>query len=84
MVLPSSYIVSGDLTKVGDYPIAQGGFADVWEGTHCGRDVCVKQLRISLSDPALEKVRTGACTRVLKKTHGRRSHSSKRSLYGKG
>ena len=58
MTLPSSYAVSGDLARVGDHPIAFGGFADVWEGTHGGGKVCVKVLRISMNDDqTLTKVR---------------------------
>ena len=48
--LPSSHIVSGDLAKTGDHPIAIGGFADVWEGTLGGNRVCVKVLRVTLND----------------------------------
>ena len=49
MTLPSSHIVSGDLARIGKGPIF-GGFADVWQGTHGGREVCIKALRISLND----------------------------------
>ena len=45
--LPSSYTISGDLARVGDHPIAFGGFSDVWKGTHNDTDVCIKQLRVS-------------------------------------
>jgi len=48
--LPSSHMISGDLARTGDNPIAFGGFTDVWQGSHGGRRVCVKALRISLSD----------------------------------
>ena len=58
MTLPSSYTASGDLARVGDEPAAFGGFADVWEGTHGGKKVCIKVLRVTLNDdPALTKVR---------------------------
>ena len=57
--LPSSHVVSGDLAKLGDHPIAYGGFADVWGGTLGGRQVCVKVLRVSLNDDqSLTKVRS--------------------------
>ena len=63
VTLPSSYTVSGELARVGDEPVAFGGFADVWEGTHCGRKVCIKALRVTLSDDAsLAKVRIGTST----------------------
>ena len=56
--LPSSHIISGDLAKAGEGPIAFGGFADVWKGTHGGRRVCIKVLRVSLNDDeSLTKVR---------------------------
>lgn len=58
MILPSSYTISGEITRVGDRPIALGGFADVWEGTYDGKKVCAKWLRVSLNDDkALNKVR---------------------------
>jgi len=51
MILPSSHNVSGDLARVGDYPISvDGGTADVWEGTHGGRKVCIKCPRVSEED----------------------------------
>jgi len=51
MTLPSSHNVSGDLAKVGDYPISvNGGTADVWEGTYGGRTVCIKCPRVSEED----------------------------------
>jgi len=51
MTLPSSHNVSGDLARVGDYPISvDGGTADVWEGTHDGRKVCIKCPRVSEAD----------------------------------
>jgi len=57
MTLPSSYTVSGDLARVGDDPVAFGGFADVWEGTHRDTKVCIKALRVTLNDdPTLAKV----------------------------
>ena len=51
MTLPSSYSISGKLTKVGDYPVSlDGGSADVWKGTHNGRSVCIKCPRVSEED----------------------------------
>jgi len=58
MTLPSSHNVSGDLTRVGDHPIASGGFADVWEGIHGDRKVCIKFLRLAMNNyEPLAKVR---------------------------
>jgi serine/threonine protein kinase len=56
--LPSSHIISGDLTKIGESPTAFGGFADVWQGDQGGKRVCIKVLRIALNDTGgLRKVR---------------------------
>jgi len=88
LILPSSYNVSGDLARVGDEPFAYGGFADVWEGAHCGNKVCVKALRVTLSDyHTLTKVGTNTGTPFLCPLNdacGCHRRSSKRSLYGRG
>jgi len=61
MTLPFSHKVSGDLARVGDYPISvDGGTADVWKGTHNGRKICLKCPRVSEED--LQTV-TQVCTR---------------------
>ena len=58
IVLPSSYNVSGDLSRNGSHPAASGGFSDVWEGTYDSRKVCIKCLRITQQTrQAVEKVR---------------------------
>ena len=58
--LPSSHNLSGDLARVGDYPISvDGGTADVWEGTYGGRKVCIKCPRVSEKDlQTVTQVRT--------------------------
>ena len=51
MTLPSSHNISGDLVRVGGYPISiDGGTADVWEGTHGGGKVCIKCPRVCMED----------------------------------
>jgi len=45
-ILPTSCTISGALAKIGDL-VAFGGFADVWEGIHACRKVCIKCLRVS-------------------------------------
>jgi hypothetical protein len=85
--LPSSHLLFGDLARVGDDPIAWGGFADVYKGTLSDRNVCIKVLRISLSDDqtlAKVRIRDGPFSYLLKTACGRCSHSSKRPSYGKG
>jgi len=88
MILPSSHNVYGDLIRVGGYPFSvDGGTADVWEGTHNGK-VCIKCPRVSEADlQAVTQVRLlyrHVFSRLLKSTRGRRSHSSKRLLSGRG
>jgi hypothetical protein len=56
-VLPSSYTISGDLSRLGDDPVDLGGFSDVWKGSHNGSNVCIKSLRLSEQvREAVEKV----------------------------
>jgi len=56
--LPTSHVIRGDLARTGESAIAFGGFADVWQGTHDGRRVCIKVFRVSLNDrESLTKVR---------------------------
>ena len=45
--LPSAYHSLGpeDLKLVGKHPMAAGGSADIWEGTHEGRKVVLKSYR---------------------------------------
>ena len=45
-ILPSPYIASGQIDRVGDDPVALGVVADVWEGTYCSKKVLIKCLRI--------------------------------------
>ena len=56
-ILPPSHIIAGGLIRVGDYPVASGGFADVWEGVHDNTKVCIKCPRITIRDRKdMEKV----------------------------
>lgn len=65
-ILPSSYTISGDLARVGDYPVAIGGFSEVWKGTYNGRKVCIKLPRIFEKDREdLEKVSVWNCLSFL-------------------
>ena len=58
VTLPSSYIVSGEIARVGDDPIAFGVITDLWEGIHRGNRVSIKPLRVPLNDDqVLRKVR---------------------------
>ena len=57
LVLPSSYIISGGLVRVGDYPVASTNLSDVWEGMHSSAKVCIKYPRITIKDRKdIEKV----------------------------
>jgi hypothetical protein len=44
--MPSSHIIHEGLERIGENPVAYGGFADVWEGAYVGDKVCAKALRI--------------------------------------
>ena len=86
--LPLSYIVSGEVTRVGDGPIALGAIADTWEGTYRGKKVSIKSLKVLLNDDqTLKEVRVQygvSLSRPLKNTCGHYSHSSERPSSGKG
>jgi len=86
--LPSSYNVSGDLTRVGSHPVSvDGGTSDVWGGTYHGRKVCIKCPRVSEEDfQAVRQVRIRyphASFASAQEHLWARSHSSKRRLCGK-
>ena len=87
-ILPSSHIASGQITRVGDGPIARGVIADVWEGTYHGRRVLIRCLKAPLNnDRILKKVRSRggmSLLRPLKDAYGCCSHSPKRRSSGKG
>jgi len=34
-----------DVEKYGDYPVAVGGFGEIWKGTYAGQSVCIKVLK---------------------------------------
>jgi len=51
--IPVSYDRTGDA-------LYRGGFADVWKGKHCGRDVAVKVIRI-YSNADLQKIIGVSC-----------------------
>jgi hypothetical protein len=85
--LPSSYIISDGLTRTGEGAIEFGGFADVWQGVHCGKKVCIKVLRVSLNDSgSVKKVRVqlneSSCSLIA--SLGCCSHSLRRLSCGSG
>jgi len=86
--LPSSYIISRGIARVGRGQIALGEIADVWEGTYRGKRVSIKSLKIPPSgDQTIKKVcirYDTSLSRPLKETCGCCSHSSKRPSPGKG
>ena len=86
--LPSSYIISGEISRVGDGPIALGAIADVWEGTYRDKKVSIKSLRVRIKHHlAIKKVRIWRCTsssRLFKNSRGPCSRSSNTPLSGKG
>ena len=53
-LLPTVLKIPVPFERTGD-ALFRGGFADVWKGKHCGRDVAVKVIRI-YSNSDLERV----------------------------
>ena len=86
--LPSSYIISGGIVRVGDGPIALGTIAEVWEGAYHSKRVSIKCLSVPLNDDqTLKEVRVqcgASLSCLLKNTCGHYSHSSETPLCGKG
>ena len=48
-MLPASYVITPELTNVGEFGWG-GGFADVSKGRHQGRSVAIKHLKIRTKD----------------------------------
>ena len=82
--LPTSHIIGGDLVRLGDSAIAWGGFADVWQGEHNGKKVCIKAPRVPLNDTAGRRQVRNLRPQIFLFTDvlGRCRHSSKRRLCG--
>ena len=85
--LPSSHVLSGDLARVGESPVAYGSFSDVWEVSLGDKRVCIKVLIVSQNDyrKSIAKVRardgiSSFCP--LKTMRGPSSHSSRRLSCG--
>jgi len=57
--LPSSYVITDNLNRIGEYPYGGGGSADVWRGVYRDAMVAIKVVRINLKIDlvSLEKVR---------------------------
>ena len=84
-IMPSSYILSGEIARVGGAPIAVGPIADVWEGTYLTKEVSIKRFKIPLGDNQTFKARVGHHTSLLRPLNNTCvpcSHSSKRPLCG--
>ena len=67
-LLPTSLKTPISFERTGDV-VYSGGFADVWKGEHCGRDVAVKVIRI-YSNSELQRV-IGVSCRLWSVTHAR-------------
>jgi hypothetical protein len=66
--LPPSYVITDELTRIGEYPSGGGGNADVWRGVYRGSEVAIKVLRINqrVDLVKLERVRPFALFRSTK------------------
>ena len=87
-ILPSSYIASSRISRVGDGPAASGAVTDIWEGTYRDKKVSIRRLRAPMDDDhTLKKVRSRdgtSLSRPLKNTCGRCSYFPNRPSSGKG
>ena len=48
--LPASHIISEDLIRTSEEPVASGGYGDVWEGIYNDKRVAIKALRVYRDD----------------------------------
>ena len=55
-LLPTSHIIPGELIQTTEYPVASGGFGDVWEGIYNEKPVAIKVFRV-YKDEDVQKVR---------------------------
>ena len=55
-LLPASHIIPKGLIQTTEYPIASGGFGDIWEGIYDEKRVAIKALRVYKEDD-IRKVR---------------------------
>ena len=53
-LLPASYIIPGNSSKMAEHPIASGSPGDVREGTCNGKRVAIKALRMCKGDDVKE------------------------------
>ena len=58
--LPASHIISENLIRTSEEPVASGGYGDVWEGIYNDKRVAIKALRLYRDDDV---------RKVLKVTH---------------
>lgn len=48
--LPASHIISENLIRTSEEPVASGGYGDVWEGIYNDKRVAIKALRVYRDD----------------------------------
>ncbi|KAG8954828.1 hypothetical protein FRC03_011349, partial [Tulasnella sp. 419] len=55
-ILPPLANLTGEVKRIGDFPVARGHFADIWQGEWLGEKVALKSLRnVGQLDEATEK-----------------------------
>jgi hypothetical protein len=54
-VLPKSFVLHG-VKKSSEHPVSGGGFADIFMGTHAGREVALKVLRVFMTEENRKKI----------------------------
>ena len=64
-MLPTSYVITNKLNRIGELPSGSGGNADVWCGVYQGSKVAIKVLRVCsrVDLPSMERVRVTTFSR---------------------
>ena len=65
--LPSSFLLTG-VKRTSDFPLAGGGFADIYIGKYAGRDVALKVLRLFEGEEEKKKQKVCLLNPVLTDT----------------
>jgi hypothetical protein len=74
-LLPDSHIISDGLELTNELPIANGGFANVYQGSYRGRPVAIKALKLSQADETVLSKRASTYLHIPSETSADDTHT---------